>query len=138
MKVFVDTNILIDVLTRRAPFYRDSVQVWALAEQRKVEGLVSVLSFTNLFYIVGRLENARTARKALTLVRATFSPVLCDDQILNQAMDSAFDDFEDAVQYFTALRSEAACLVTRNPDHFHKPQIPVLTPAEFLAAHAFE
>ncbi len=138
MRVFLDTNILIDVLTRRSPFYRDSVEVWALAERRKVEGLVSVLSFNNLFYIVGRLESPRIARKALTTIRDTFAPVACDEQILNQAMDSSFDDFEDAVQYFSAMRAEATCIVTRNPDHFHKPQIPVLTPAEFLAAHAFE
>jgi hypothetical protein len=67
----------------------------------------------------------------------TFTLALCDEQIINQAIDAGVEDFEDAVQYFSALRAEAACLVTRNPNHFPNAAIPVLTPAEFLAAHSF-
>jgi predicted nucleic acid-binding protein len=138
MRVFLDTNVLLDVLARREPFYGDSVAVWTLAEQRKIHGLVSVISFTNLFYIVGRLQNRRAALRVLTMLRDTFTPVLCDDLILNQAMDAGFDDFEDAVQYFSALRAETTCVVSRNPEHFPRSELAVLTPTEFLAAHSFK
>lgn len=135
MKVFCDTNVVLDVLTQREPFYADSARVWTLAGGGEIQGLVSVASFTNVFYIVRRFANRRAAQKAIQLLRATFVPVALDGQMLNQAIDAGFSDFEDAVQYFSALRWGAGCLVTRNPKHFPKDGIPVHTPSEFLAAH---
>lgn len=135
MNVFLDTNVLLDVLARREPFYEDSAAVWTLAEQGKVRGLVSALSFSNLYYIVRRLKDRRTAHRALLLLRDTFTAVACDEQVLAQAMDAGMRDFEDAIQFFSALRAEAACLISRNPGHFPRSSLSVLTPAEFLAAH---
>ena len=76
--VFFDTNVLIDVIARREPFYEDSAAVWTLAERGAITGLVSVLSFTNTFYIVRRLADLETARKALHLLSGTFTQVGCD------------------------------------------------------------
>jgi predicted nucleic acid-binding protein len=53
MKVFFDTNVLIDVLAERDPFYRDSAILWTMAEQGRITGFVSVLSFTNITWCVG-------------------------------------------------------------------------------------
>jgi predicted nucleic acid-binding protein len=138
MRVFVDTNVVLDVLAKREPHYRDSAAVWTLAEQGRIQGLVSAVTFTNLFYIVRRLEGAAAARRALTLVRGSFTPVACDAQVIQQALDAGRGDFEDAVQYFSALRGEAAYIVTRNVDHFPAGDLPVVSPAEFLAALSLE
>jgi predicted nucleic acid-binding protein len=139
MKVFFDTNILIDVLAIRQPFYQDSAALWTLSERRTITGLVSVLTFSNTFYIVRRLTDLKTARRALTLIRDSFTPVPCDENIINDAIASGFVDFEDAIQYLSATQVEAACLVSRNISHFPASgACPVLTPAEFLAAHSFE
>ena len=139
MKVFFDTNILIDVLANRQPFYENSVALWTLSERRTITGLVSVLTFTNTFYIVRRLKDLKTARRALTLIRDAFIPVACDGEIINRAIASRFGDFEDAVQYLSATHIGADCLVSRNVSHFPgSSDCPVLTPAEFLAAHSFE
>jgi predicted nucleic acid-binding protein len=138
MRVFVDTNVLLDVIAKRVPFYPHSVVIWTLAEQRRIDGLVSVISFTNTFHIVERLKSRGAAQEAVRMIRDTFAPVHCDEQILNQAIDAGFDDFEDAIQYFSALRAKASCLVSRNPHHFVDAEIPVLTPAEFLAAYSFK
>jgi predicted nucleic acid-binding protein len=137
MNVFVDTNVLLDVLTKREPFYEDSASVWTLSEQGAIHGLVSALSFSNVYYIVRRLKDRRTADRAMVLLRDTFTPVACDGQVLSQAIDARMKDFEDAIQYFSALRAEAACLLSRNPDHFLRSSLPVLTPREFLATHSF-
>jgi hypothetical protein len=81
----------------------------------------------------------KTARRALTLIRDAFTPVACDGDIINQAIASRFGDFEDAVQYMSAAQIGADCLVSRNVSHFPgSGGCPVLTPAEFLAAHSFE
>ncbi|MBL8809531.1 MAG: PIN domain-containing protein [Planctomycetaceae bacterium] len=139
MKVFFDTNILIDVLANRHPFYEDSAAMWTLSEKRTITGLVSALTFTNTFYIVRRLTDLKTARRALTLIRDSFTPVACDGDIIDQAIASRFSDFEDAVQYISAKQVGADCLVSRNVSHFPGTgSCPVLTPAEFLAAHSFE
>jgi predicted nucleic acid-binding protein len=135
MRVFCDTNILLDVLARREPFYADSARVWTLAEAGQIQALVSVLSFANIFYVVRRLRRGRAARQAVLLLRDTFEPVALDAQILNQAIDSDFADLEDGIQFFSALRCGAACLVTRNPRHFPADGVPVQTPTEFLATH---
>ena len=139
MRIFIDTNVLIDVLAQRRPFYADSAAVWTLSETGQVEGLVSVVSFTNIFYVVRKLADVKTARRTLVLLRDLFTVVACDSHILNRAIDSRLKDFEDAVQYFSALQAGAECLISRNPDDFpRKSDCPVLTPAEFLAAHSFE
>lgn len=134
MRVFVDTNVLIDVIAKRQPFYADSAKIWTLAEQGRITGVVSAISFNNIYYIVRRLENSKTARRALQLLRDTFEAAACDQAVLNQAIDAKFKDFEDAVQYVSAIRASAECLVSRNPSDFPAAQgCPVLTPAEFLS-----
>lgn len=134
MRAFIDTNVLLDVLAEREPFYEHSSAVWALAEQGPLEGLVSAVSFTDVFYIVRRWGGPDSAREALLALRDVFCPAVCDAPVINQAIDSQLGDFEDAVQYFSALRADADCLLTRNPDDFpRRPAIPVLSPREFLA-----
>ena len=139
MKVFLDTNVLLDVITQRAPFYAESALIWSLVEQRKLRGLVSATSFTNVYYIVRRLKDRRTADRAVRLLRDLFMPVACDEQVLDQAIGARFEDFEDAIQYFSAVRAGASYLITRDQGHFPEvPHLLVLSPAEFLAACAMK
>jgi predicted nucleic acid-binding protein len=139
MKVFFDTNVLIDVLALRQLFYEDSAELWTLSERRTITGLVSVLTFTNTFYIVRRLTDLKTARRALSLIRDAFTPVACDGDIINRAIASNLGDFEDAVQYINATQIGVDCIVSRNVSHFPASgECPILAPAEFLAAHSFD
>ncbi len=139
MKVFFDTNVLIDVVAERGPFYIDSARIWSLAEARQITGLVSAISFTTIFYVVRKLKDKKTARNALLLLRLNFQPVGCDEYILDQAIDAGLKDFEDAVQYVSAVAAKSDCLVSRNPHHFPRADdCPILTPAEFLASYSFE
>lgn len=134
MNVLIDTNVLLDVIGRREPFYRESVAVWSMAEAKTIDGFISAVSYNNTFYIVRRKRDLPTARKAMLLLRDTFQTVPLDQQVINQAIDSAIRDFEDAVQYFSAQRAQCETLITRNPGHFKRTAIPALTPREFLAS----
>jgi predicted nucleic acid-binding protein len=134
VKVFLDTNVLIDVLAQREPFYADAASIWTMAEEGRINGLIAAISVTNIYYIVRKIKDHRAAMKALILLRDTFTIAACDQQVIIQAMDSRLSDFEDAVQYFTAVHAAADSIVTRNPDHFPKEGCPVVSPAEFLAA----
>jgi hypothetical protein len=105
MNVFFDTNVLMDVLLQRHPFVDESREVWFLAERGKVVGLVSALSFPNIYYVARKALGAETALSMMSLLRDTLTAVPLDEQILNQAMDAKFSDFEDAIQYFPQPRS---------------------------------
>lgn len=132
MKLFFDTNILLDVLAKREPFYQDSAQLWALAERRQAEATISTLSLNNIYYIVRKASGKQTAHEALVLLRDIFDLVAPDHQIVNQAIDSSIDDFEDAVQFYSAIRIQADYLITRNTDDFPKNDIAIISPDELL------
>jgi predicted nucleic acid-binding protein len=127
-------NVLIDVLARREPFYADSAQVWTLAEQGRVTGFISVISFNNIYYVVRRLRTRVVADRMMVLLRDTFTPVALDKRILDQAIDGGFKDREDAIQYFSAIRAGVDCLVSRDARAFPKADLPIMTPHELLTA----
>lgn len=133
MKVFVDTNVLLDVIAAREPFLADSARVWALAESKRIDGLVSALSFTTVFYIVRRVKSRATAQAALKAMHDLFTVAACDESVIQRALSSDFGDFEDAVQYHCATLAGAEFLVTRDVSHFSKATIPVLAPADVVA-----
>jgi len=138
MIVLVDTNILLDVLARREPHYQHSAQVWTLAERGKITAYISAISFNNIYYILRKIGGKTTANQALKLLRDVFESVPPDTKIINQAIDSNCDDFEDAIQFHSAIRVNAQVLVTRNPNDFPTSSITIATPDEFLklwAAH---
>jgi len=110
------------------------VRVWTLAEPSRIQGFICVISFNNIYYVVRRLRTRQTANRMMVLLRDTFAPVPLDKQILDQALDSAFKDLEDAIQYFSAIRAKADCIVSRDASAFPNSDLPVLTPAELLTA----
>jgi predicted nucleic acid-binding protein len=138
MQLFIDTNVLLDVLAERKAFYAESMRIWTLAESGRIDAHVAAISFSNCYYIVHKYEGRRSAEKAVRLLRDVFKPVDLTAQILNQAIDAGFADFEDAVQFHSAVHAQAECIITRNPGHFPRAPLPVLSPAEFLAAHSLE
>jgi predicted nucleic acid-binding protein len=131
--LLVDTNVLLDVLARRAPFYEASAQVWSLAERGAVEAYISSISFNNVYYIVRKASGRQIAQQALQALRDVFDWVAPDRNIINQAVDFAGEDFEDSVQFCSAVRVQARYLVTRDPAGFPTTGPAVVTPTEFLA-----
>ena len=132
MRLFLDTNVLLDVLGRRAPYVADSAAVWSRVENGTHEGFISAISFNNVFYIVRRAAGAKAAREAMKLLRDAFRIVAVDEQTIHRAIDADIADFEDALQYFSALRARGDCLITRNVRGFPRDGIPAMTPDEFL------
>jgi|WetSurMetagenome_2_1015567.scaffolds.fasta_scaffold106448_2 predicted nucleic acid-binding protein len=138
MRVFVDANVLLDVLANRRPFYRDAARIWTLAESGKIEALISAISFNNVYYVVRKASDRKTAEKALQLMRNIFVAVPLTVQILSRAIDAGFSDFEDAIQFHSAVHAGAARIITRDADHFPVADIPAISPAAFLASFAPE
>ena len=134
--VFVDTDIILDLLTRRDPFYTAAARLFTLVERGEIKACVSSLTFANLFYILRKELSAPKAIEVLKKLRQLVTVLAVDDKIVLLALDGGFTDFEDAIQYQTALSKGIACLVTRNTRDYRKPVITVCTAEEFLARRA--
>ena len=136
-KVFINTDILLDVLSRREPFYHPAAELFSLLDNKKIDGLVSSLIFSNLFYILRKYSSRKTALQSLQKLKALVTVASVDDSIVSLALASDFNDFEDAIQYYTAVKNKAACLITRNIRDYKHPEIIVCSAEEFLKTYKF-
>ncbi len=132
-RLFLDTNVLLDHLLDREPFADDATALWSMAERREVVGLVSAISFNFVYFIVRHEAGERAARRAIKGMRDIFEIVEVDAQIIHQAIDSGFGDFEDGMQHACALRGRASHLVTRDLPGFRRSQVPVVRPDVYLS-----
>lgn len=133
MKLFIDTNVVIDVIASREPFFPASQEILSLCEEGESEGAMSTLTLCTVAYVLRKYLSPRTMRQKLSELRTILNPVELDAGILDPAIASPIADFADAVQFYSAVRSEADCIITRNVKHFPKADRPVLSPSDFLA-----
>ncbi|MFZ1678253.1 MAG: PIN domain-containing protein [Saprospiraceae bacterium] len=131
-KVFVDTDVIMDLLTARKPFYDHAARLFSLADRAKVRIFVSSLSFANLYYILSKQYSANQARKKLFHFKTLVTVLAVTDKIVELAMTSDFKDFEDGLQYFTATENSIQIFLTRNLRDFKAAEISVLTPEQYL------
>ena len=131
MRIFFDTNFLLDFLVRED--YRISSQNLILEiKKRKDSIFISYLSVANFAYIARKLpkENLYDYLKEIN----TVFQILSNDKIqIKDAIELFADDFEDALQYQTAINGACDCIITRNQKDFEFSSIPVYSPSEFLA-----
>ena len=132
-RVFLDTNVLLDHLMDRRPFADDAAEIWSMAERREIVGYVSGITFPLVYYLVRRWADRRAATRAVRGMLDIFEIVTTDSRVVGQAVESPVPDFEDAIQYHSAMRIKALLIVTRNIRHFRNSEIPVLAPDAFLA-----
>ena len=132
MKVLVDTNVILDVLLEREPFYRASLEILAMSEMGQIEGFVSAITIPTIYYLVRKEVGSDKAREAVKRILAIFKVAPVDEGVLLDATRVPFRDYEDAVIYCSTLRVGAACIITRNVRDFRDSQVPVVTPLEFL------
>lgn len=134
MKAFVDTNVIIDLLSRRVPFYIESQQLFSLADTEQIDLIVSSLSIVNTHYVLNDVMKLRNARSILRKFRVLVESQELNDKIIELSLnDDNFKDFEDGIQYYTALESKADIIITRNLKDFKHAKIPVMGPKDYLA-----
>jgi predicted nucleic acid-binding protein len=136
--VFFDTNVVLDAMLIRQPFEEESSRVLSMAERGRISGLVSSLSVVTAWYIVRRQQDRTRAATAVEYIHDVLHVTPVSHSEISVALadlrSGAFADFEDAVQHASALSVGAEAFVTRNTRDFAGARLPVLTPAELLAA----
>lgn len=132
-KILIDTNIVIDLLAKRELFYTSAAQLFSLADKQKLELSISALTFANTNYVLSRLKSTQVAREILRRFRVLVEVLPLNDKIIDLALnDSDFKDFEDGLQYYTAIVNEQDIIITRDLKDFKASKIPVMTADEYL------
>ena len=130
--LLIDTNIIIDLLAKRKDFYQEVQELFTLADENEVNLYISSLTFANTHYVLSKELNVDEARKVLIKFKLLVKILPLDDRILELALSSDFKDFEDGIQYYTALENKLEIIITRNKKDFKTAKLPVLTAKEYL------
>ena len=130
--LFLDTNIVMDLLERREPYCDDAVRLFTMAYNRQVKLVVSPMTYTTASYLL-RKHGSEGVRNLLANFRRLSHVATTNERAVDDSLASQFTDFEDAMQYYTALGAKADVIITRNGKDFTNSKIPVMTAAEFLA-----
>ena len=133
-RLLIDTNIVIDLLSKREKFYDEAAELFSRADKKELELTISSLTFANTNYILSKLKSPKDARAKLRKFKVLVEILSLDDKITELALsDDNFQDFEDGLQYYSAIENQIDIIITRNKKDFKNSIIPVLTAREFLA-----
>jgi len=132
MRVFIDTNVFLDLLCRRERFLADSLKVFDLAVDGKFELLISDLSIANIKYITRKDFSVDKFYEIISAFRPVFTIVPVGEDAVDKALALKAQDFEDALQYFSAVHSQADYLLTRNIRDYGFASLKVMPPTDFI------
>lgn len=131
-KVFLDTNILVDLLADRKPFSKFAKQIFDTAENNKIKLFTSSHSIATTYYLLKKFIDEKDLRETLIGLTDYVTILAVDSEIITKGLRSKHKDFEDAIQIYCAVSiAKMDCIVTRNIKDFKGTEIPVLSPDEF-------
>ena len=131
-KVFVDTDVVLDLLAARLPHFHFSAVLFTFAEMKKLELYTTPLILANTFYILRKQLGNDSAKNALRKLRILLHVIDSTESVIDKALNSDFSDFEDAIQYYTALEYQIPVILTRNIRDYKKASVIVQTPESYL------
>ncbi len=134
--IFSDTDIILDVITGRMPFSVEASSLFTLIEEEQIKSSTSSLSFSNIYYVLRKYATHQRVVSRLKELSELLHILSVDDTIIKSALQSGFKDFEDAIQYQTALTNpDIELIVTRNIKDYKQAELPVMTPGTFLKTY---
>ena len=131
-RLFLDTNVMLDLLGEREPFYDSIAKIATLADKGRVKLIVSTLSYSTVFYLLSKFESSEIVKEKLRKFKIISETSDLTDEIIEKGLSSNFSDFEDALQYHCALKADCNILITRNEKDFKGSDMPVMTTEEYL------
>lgn len=131
-RLYLDTNIVLDLLQKREEFYLEAQELFTLSDKKKIKLYVSSLTIANTHYLLSRHYSSDDSRKILAKFKVLVEVLSLDDKIIDLALASDLKDFEDAIQFYTAIENNMDLIITRNKRDFRKRSLPILTAKEYL------
>ncbi len=133
MKILFDTNIVLDVMLKREPFYKSSLEILGLTKRDDVEEYVSASAITDIYYPAYRqLRDKEVVKNLMKKLLTVVSVASVSEQEIENALSLEWNDFEDSVQYSVAFVQEMEGIVTRNPNDYKEAKIKIWKPKELL------
>jgi predicted nucleic acid-binding protein len=131
-RVFLDTNVVVDLLGERDPYYYAAAKIATLADNGRIELFVSALTYSTVYYLLSRFEDKEQVKEKIRKFKLIAQTSYLTDNIIDKGLISKFNDFEDALQYYCAVKMDCKILITRNGKDFKESEIAVLPPEEYL------
>lgn len=133
MKVYLDSNIIIDVLQEREPFFKDSFRIIQLGLDSEFETIISAGEITNIYYVIRKsLKDPTIAREKIFLLSNYIKICKATTEDITNAIVLFMPDFEDAVVAVIAKREKADYIITRNEADFENSPVPAVSPSQFF------
>jgi predicted nucleic acid-binding protein len=132
--IFLDTNAIIDLLAKRDPYYDSIAKVATLADEKKIRLVSTPISFTTVEYVLRKYESSESVLSKLRKFKIICHVCEINEETIEKALNSGFADFEDSVQYFSAIQSNCSIIITRNGKDFKNSSIPIMTAEEYLSS----
>ena len=131
-RLFLDTNVVLDLLGEREPFYNSAAKITTLADKGEIDLVISALTYSTVYYLLSRFEDRELVKEKIRKFKVIAETSDLTDRIVDKGLASKFSDFEDSLQYYCAIKMDCKILITRNAKDFKESEIPVLTPDEYL------
>ncbi|MDU9050810.1 MAG: PIN domain-containing protein [Candidatus Electrothrix sp. Rat3] len=131
-KVFLDTDVILDLLTEREPHFEAAVELFLQIQDKTIQAYTSPVIIANIFYILNRHLDRQKAIQSLIKLKSLVKVLNCGDRVIELALSSDFKDFEDSIQYYTALENNIDILITRNVKDYKTANITLSTPLEYI------
>ncbi len=137
IRVFVDTDVLLDVAFKRKPFFNTSKIIVGMVETNKIWGHISSNCVANLYYILRKAGGELKAREFILTIMDFMTIIPIYHHTIQEALASTFTDLEDAIQYLAALEHRCEYIITRNLVDYRSSKIPTMMPEDFIKIYRF-
>jgi predicted nucleic acid-binding protein len=131
-KIFIDSDIILDVLAGREEFVEAAAELFEMGHSNRIELFTTPVILANVFYMLRKTSSAEGAKKNLQKLRLIIHILPINEKIVDLSLNSQFNDFEDGLQYFTAKENKISVLITRNIRHYKVDDIIVETAEEYI------
>jgi len=135
-RIFLDTNVVIDFLGEREPFYEPVAKILTLADSKKIQLFTSPTTISTTYYVLAKFEDSKVSLEKIRKFRILCDISIMNNEVIDKAISSDFKDFEDAMQYFSALATNCDLIITRNEKDFKSALIPILNCESYLQIFA--
>jgi predicted nucleic acid-binding protein len=140
-RYFIDINVVLDLLLSRKPFDVEALQIFSLAEAKRIELLLSSDAISTISYLVEKNTNKQTARQSIAILLDYVTLAALNEELVMKALALDFSDIEDSLVAAVANNNDVKAIITRNTKDFKNSPVPAITPDEFMAfwvCHAAE
>lgn len=137
MKLFLDANVVLDLILKRQPFFDNIAEIVTIAGNKKFTLCLSSVTIVNVNYIACKFTDKKNVLESLKKLRILFDVLPVSEAEIDKALFSNFNDFEDAVQHYCALKNNCDYIITRDLKDFKNSEIQVMSPTEFLSSIKF-